>query len=112
MASSTAGSAPSSVSTPDLGQVTDAGEADPAELDRVGDHDGPTGLLHHHPVDSGLALVVRGHAGGRVDPGSAEEAEVGGEPAQRLAGDRPDQLIGLRTGDAAADDDLDVGAER
>ena len=91
--------------------VADPGEADVAELAGVNDDDRPFGLLHHHPVDGRLGFVVRGHPGDRIQPTGAEEAQVGGQLAQRLRRHRPDQLITLWSRDAAADDDLDEWAD-
>src|SRR6266568_1726639 len=92
----------------DLGRGADPGEGALPDLGAVRDDDDLAGLPSHQPVDAGLALVVRGRSGHRVDPVHAQDGHVQRDLLQHAGGQRAGQLVGLRPGHPAGGHDLDV----
>src|SRR5690242_8445996 len=92
----------------DLGRRADPGEGALPHLGAVRDDDHLAGLPPHQPVDAGLALVVRGRPGHRVDPVHPKDGHVQRDLLQHAGGQRPGQLVGLRPGHSAGGHDLDV----
>ena len=71
------------------------------------DHDA-SGSAGQLPVDARLALVCCRGAVLEVDRVYAEEHDIQVDLGKAGVGQRADELVGLRTGDPADDDDLDV----
>ena len=59
----------------------------------------------------GLALVVAARAAVDGEPVDTQEQVVQPQLAEDLVGQRPDDLVGLRAGDAAERDGADVRAQ-
>jgi hypothetical protein len=56
------------------------------------------GALRHQPVDAGLALVMRGRTGRRIDSVDAQDRHIKRDLVEHACRERPGQLIRLRPG--------------
>src|SRR4029077_7687846 len=96
----------------DCAHVADLGEGDEADLGAVGDDACRAGAPAQRAVRVGRDFVVGGEARLEGDAVGADEHDVEVQSGQAGFGDGADQFVGFGPGDAAGDDELEVGADR